>query len=637
MSTDIRKSLKEKVGRAPTGPGCYLWKADDDEILYVGKAVNLRARMRNYLAKQHDHVRTVLLMNRAADAEWIAVQTEKEALILEANLVKKYKPRFNVRLKDDKRYPYICVSLGEPFPQVFLTRTVRNDGGAYFGPFTDVRAARNTLALIHKIFPIRKVRQKLPAAKPKRPCMNFHIKRCLAPCTGEVPEDEYRKIVDEVLLFLEGKSEALESIVRKRMQEYSEALEFEKAGIYRDVLINIRRTSERQSVVQAGGDQDLLAVARRDDHGQIVLFEIRGGRLLDRKSFPLQGVEGAEDSELIESFVRDYYLEKSALPARIVAAQSFRGARTMEETLSERAERKIRIRAARSPENKALLNTAGRNAELLLSERLLATKLRDRESALEELQEMLSLPEPPAVIECYDISHFQGASTTASGVLFVDGHPRTSGYRQYKIKSVQGIHDPASIREVVARRIQRLQNEDRPMPDLIVIDGGATQLAAACEAAAALGAEDLAMIGLAKEREEIYFPGEAIPRQFDPNSPAMRLLRHARDEAHRFAVSRHRQSRNKATLRHLLDEVPDIGAARRKALLQHFTDRKIEDADAEELQEVPGIGRAIAQKIVDFFEARRPKEEEAEENVRSSDEAQSEALNDPNPANEQAV
>ena len=616
---DHLAELRRLVARAPTSPGCYLWKNERNEILYIGKAVNLRSRLRNYVSGSFEHGRTYWLMQLARSFETILTETEKEALILEANLVKKIQPRFNVRLKDDKRYPYICVSLSEPFPQIFITRTIREDGNAYFGPYTDVRATRNMIALIHKIFPIRKVQQKLPLKKPGRPCMNFHIKRCLGPCQGTVPEAEYRKIVDEIVLFLEGKREILENIVITRMREYSENEEYETAAIYRDMLANIRSATESQNVVQTGPagataeNQDILALARRDDHGQIALLEIRGGRLLGRKSFPLQGLQGvgenadADDAEVIEAFLRDYYLGQGQLPSRIILPVNIKGRRVFEAALKDRAERRILVGPSRAPQIKSLMRIATRNAELLLSERLLATRMRDREKALADLQEMFGLPAPPAVMECYDISHFQGSETVASGILFVDGAPHKAGYRHYRIRSLEksgDINDPASIREAVARRLQRLLNENRTLPDLILIDGGATQLHAACEAAAALGAGELPIVSLAKQREEIYLPGETIPRTFDPNRSGMRVLRQMRDEAHRFAITHHRSSRNKQTLRHVLDGVPDIGPARKKALLKHFAgERPITEATVAELSEVAGIGPELARKIRDYLDA----------------------------------
>lgn len=642
MSEEANESLEQQVARAPTGPGCYLWKDGAGEVLYVGKAVKLRNRLRNYLGS-YLHVRTYHLMRAARGLEWIRTNTEAEALILEANLVKKYNPRYNVRLKDDKRYPYICVSTSEPYPMVFLTRKVQRNGNRYFGPYTDVRAARNLLALIHKIFPIRKTPQKLPLKKPGRPCMNFHIKRCLGPCRGDVPEEEYRKLVDEILLFLEGRREILENIVTRRMREYSERQSYERAALYRDMLVSIRKLNERQSVMsQAGRDIDVLGVALERGQGQIALMEVREGRLLGRKSFPLAGMdevraraqevgaetiepgEGSHESgpaptaaaesqealieEILVSFLRDYYVQPDTfVPARIVLPAKIKAKKLLTAVLSEKAERTVRLTHSRTPATAPLIDLARKNADLLLKERILATRFRDRQKGLEQLAEMLSLKEAPAVIECYDISHFQGAEPVGSGVLFVDGLPHKAGYRTYRIKSKEGIDDPAMMQEVIARRIQRLQNENRALPDLIVIDGGFTQLSAACEAAAALDAGELPMIGLAKQREEIYLPGKNVPLQFDKNSPALKLLRHARDEAHRFGVSFHRRRRNKHLLKHVLDEIPDIGPGRKSALLKQLVDRKIEEASLEEIQATPGFGPALAAKVHAFIQERAQK------------------------------
>lgn len=600
MSELLKTEIETAVSRSPTGPGCYLWKNKSGEILYVGKAINLRSRLRNYL--NPDDIKTRVMMSNAASLEWITTTTGQEALILEANLVKKHSPRFNVRLKDDKRYPYLCVSTSEPYPRVFITRNVRNDGNRYFGPYSDVRATRNTLALIHKIFPVRKTPLKLPLKKPQRPCMNFYIKRCLGPCQGNISVEEYAKLVDEILCFLEGRREILEGMIERRMAEYSASMEYEKAGMYRDMLSNIRKTTERQSVMSpGGGDQDVLAFASENDQGQIVLLEIRGGRLIGRKSFPLVGVENAAKGEIFDSFLRDFYLQTPILPAKILVPEMPAGRRQIEEVLKERAGFRIKIVRPADQEMKTIVKLAERNAFLLLKERMLATKLQDRKDALFEVKEMLSLSDLPLVIECYDISHFQGSETVASGVVFVDGQPQTSAYRHYRIRSVDGINDPASIQEVIGRRLQRLLNEDRALPDLIVIDGGFTQLSAACASAQALGLNTLPMIGLAKQREEIYIPGSPVPVSFDPESAGMKLLRHLRDEAHRFGITHHRGRRNAAALRHAVEEIPDIGPARRKALLKHLTDKKIEEADVEELRSVPGIGPELATKIFDFF------------------------------------
>ncbi len=597
MTRDIENEpLKDLVARAPMSAGCYLWKDNSDTVLYVGKAIKLRSRLRNYM--KPEDTKTRFLMSKATRLEWILVDSESEALILEDNLIKKYKPRYNVRLKDDKRYPFICVSTSEMYPRVYVTRVVRDDGNRYFGPYTDVRAARSVMEFIHKVFPIRKVRQTLPLKKPRRPCMNFHIRRCLAPCTGTVAVEEYDRIVQEIILFLEGRREVLEEMVQRRMERYSQSLEFEKAAIYRDLLLHIKRTTEQQSVMSpGGGDEDIIAVARDGENAQVALMEVRGGRLLDRKSFPLQGVEESEEAEIIESFLREYYLEAVFVPPRINVTVPVKDGGTMERHLSSKTGRKVRIGSPRGTESASMMGLARKNAELLLKERLLATKIRDEKTALKELQDMLSLSRLPSVIECYDISHLGGTNTVASGVRFVDGRPQPSGYRKYKIKSVEGIDDPASMREVIARRIQKLQNDNLPLPDLFVIDGGITQLNAACEAASALGAADATIISLAKQREELYFPGDPYPHRFDENSPGMRLLRQARDEAHRFGVTFQRKLRGKSTIKSILDQVPDIGPARRKAILKMFGAEKLIDLTEDELSTVPGIGEGLARKI----------------------------------------
>ncbi len=596
---ELGVALREAVSAAPALPGCYLWKSDAGDVLYVGKAQNLRARVKSYL--RPEHIRTFHLMTQVRSLEWITTDTAAEALVLEANLIKKYKPRYNVQLKDDKRYPYICVSTSEPYPRVFITRQIRPDGNRYFGPFADVRSARDTLALIHKTFPIRKTPLKLPLRKPQRPCMNFFIKRCLAPCRGDIPVEEYARVVDEILLFLEGRREILEARVNEQMQRYSQEQQYEKAALFRDVLVSVRRTAERQSVMNpAGGDEDVIGWAAQGDTAQVVLLEIRDGRLLGRKSFPLVGAQDAREAEILGSFLRDYYLESEAVPERILVPRLPPERKELVQILGQQSGRRITIMRPQAPDKRALLRIAARNAELLLRERILAVRQRDRREGLDQLQQMLQLPEPPNVIECYDISHFQGAQPVASGVVFVDGNPHPSGYRTYSMRQ-EGINDPAMIQEVVARRLQRLINSDAALPDLFVIDGGSAQLAAACAAAQALGLDGQAFVALAKQREELYVPGQAAPLHFDPESPGMRILRHARDEAHRFGLGFHRKRRNRQTLRHLVDSLPEIGPARRRALLAHLDGTRVEEASREELERVPGIGRRLAERIVAHF------------------------------------
>ena len=610
----VHAEIEAAVRRAPQCSGCYFWKSKLDDILYIGKAQNLRARLQSYLREKGntDNLRIQNMLAQARSIEWITTQNENEALLLEANLVKKHAPRFNVRLKDDKRYPYLCLSLSEKYPQLFLTRRRREDGNLYYGPYSDVKATRATLAMLHKIFPIRKVRQKLPLKKERRPCINFHIQRCLAPCQGNIPQEEYRKIVDEIVLFLDGKTDMLETQLQERMASYSKAEDFEKAAIYRDMIRSIRRISERQVVQNDVGDEDVLGIARRDDHGQVLILEIRQGRLIGRKSFPLRGLENVSDVEVIEAFIRDYYLKNRDAPGRIQVPLPLpvKQKKLLTDSITKRIERKVHFFAPRGSGKRQekfldLARTAKQNAELLLQDRLLALGLANQKLALEDLRKMLKLKDSPHLMECYDISHIQGSDTVAAGVLFIEGRPQLSHYRHYRIKTVKDIDDPASLREVIDRRIRRLLKEERKLSDIFLIDGGAAQVNAAYGAARALGKEELFFIGLAKKREELYFPNENKPHRFDPERPAMRLLRHMRNEAHRFALQYHRKRRKVRLLGHALEKIDKIGRERKKAILKHFTQnspyRRLEEISRNELAQVPGIGAELAKEIHSSF------------------------------------
>ncbi|TGK42743.1 excinuclease ABC subunit UvrC, partial [Leptospira gomenensis] len=445
--------ILEKIKNLGISPGCYLWKSRKGEVLYVGKAKNLEKRVRNYLKENHPDVKTRALQREIFDLDWIATGTEKEALILEATLIKKHNPRFNVRLKDDKKYPYICVSLSEPFPMVYVTRKLKDNGDRYFGPYSDVRSTRETLDIILRIFPIRKTRQILPLPKPRRPCLNFDMGRCLAPCRGTVSQEEYKIVVDQVIQFLEGKKESLASDLSSKMNSYAETLEFEKAARYRDMLQRIQNFRERQTVVSTdGGDEDVLGFARKEDEGQVVLLEIRGGRLETKKSFPFKGVLGAEDSEILGAFFRDYYLNAVLVPPVILLpAEAKEEVSMVVDILQEKTGFRPKLKSPRSGDKRSLLKLAEKNAELGLTERLLATHYRDQTAGLKEIQEMFSLEKPPHIIECYDISHFQGSQPVASGVMFVEGKPFKQGYRKYNMRGYDGINDPGMMHEVISR------------------------------------------------------------------------------------------------------------------------------------------------------------------------------------------
>lgn len=609
----IINTLQEKIKNLGSLPGCYLWKNYEGKVIYVGKALKLQNRVRSYLNPNHKDRKTRALYIEIFDLDWIATRTEKEALLLEATLIKKHNPKFNVRLKDDKKYPYLCVSTGEDYPMVFLTRKVKDNGDRFFGPFTDVKAARDSLELIHRIFPVRKTKLKLPLAKPQRPCLNFFMKRCLGPCQGNISKEVYSELVSEIISFLEGKKEKLVSQLRTSMFDASEKMEYERAQFLKERIEKINSIREKQTVVSIdGADEDILGLARKDNEGQILILEVRGGRLEGKKAFPLTGLEYSGEDEIFGSFLRDYYLNATNLPAVLVLptiAKSNYDSFT--EAILDKFGFSLKIKFPESGPKKSLLRLAEKNAELSLTERILATKLRDQTVAMRELQEKLKLKDLPRTIECYDISHFQGSSPVASGVMFVDGKPYKSGYRRYKIRGYEGINDPGMMHEVIGRRLSHLVNENEPLPDLIVIDGGITQLSRAAEAANALDLGGIPMIGLAKKREEVYFPGENMPYSFDIHSPMMRLLRMLRDEAHRFGVSYQRELRKKKTLKSLLDEIQDIGEVRRKSILRFFqSKKKVEEATLSELKEVPGIGSVLAEKI--FFKIQELKSKKIE-------------------------
>jgi excinuclease ABC subunit C len=599
--------IKQKIKNLGDSPGCYLWKDSGMNVIYVGKASKLASRVRSYLNPNLVDPKTISLQNEIYDLDWIITNNEEEALLLEANLIKKYYPKFNVRLKDDKRYPFICVSTDEPYPMVYLTRRVKADGKKYFGPYTDVKATRDLLTLIHKIFPIRKTPLVLPLKTPARPCLNFHIKRCLGPCQGNVTVEDYNSMIEQVIKFLSGKKEEIVIELRKKMEEYSIRMEFEKAILYRNSIDAILSIQKKQGVVNSSlKDEDVIALASREDDGQIVVFEIRGGHLEGKKSFAMSGMKHSSMSEIFLSFLKLYYFSVEYIPDIIrVPVDISQEFTVIQDALQNKKEKRILIKNAESGASRSIWKLAQKNAEMNLTERILATKLKDEKLALKDLKRMLKLDKIPTIIECYDISHFQGSEPVASGVMFVDGKPHKQGYRHYNMKGYKGINDPGMIHEVIARRLQRLLNEDQVLPDLIVIDGGLTQLNRATEAALALDLGELQMIGLAKKREEIYLPGENIPIQFDINSPGIRLLRRIRDEAHRFGLQFHRLKRNKTVLKSLLDEIPEIGGERKKKLIQYFLKKKkLKDVTLEELKEVPGIGNKLAEKILNAIQSR---------------------------------
>jgi excinuclease ABC subunit C len=613
--------VREKLGKLPDCPGVYLYRDGDGKIIYVGKAVSLKNRVRSYFgaaAARNPKVRA--MMERARDLEYITTDSEVEALILESNLIKEHRPRYNVFLKDDKSYPYLKVTLNEEYPRVFITRRVVKDGARYFGPYTQVGAVNETLRLLKRIFPLRTCKQKVPAPR-SRPCLNQHIKRCLGPCCGLATREEYRRVVDGVLLFLEGKQDELVKDLRARMEQAAENLEFERAAELRDQLQAVEKVVEKQKVVMADhNDRDVMAMARGRDEACVMVFFIRGGKLIGREHFILDGTGEMGRDEVITAFIKQYYLQAEFIPREVLVEDVVPGEiEVLERWLTEKRGGRVYLARPQRGEKKQLVDLVGRNALLVLQEVEAgrAARKEDLRKALEELAGVLDLKAPPRRLECYDISNTQGAEPVASMVVFEEGKPVPQQYRRFKIKTVTGPDDFASMREALGRRFARGREERdlvntgqmstkqakfHRLPDLVVVDGGKGQLSSALAALEEQGFGHIPICGLAKEEELIFLPGWPEPVRLPESSPALKLLQRLRDEAHRFAVTYHRQLRGKRNLKSMLEEIEGVGAKRRKELLRVFGSvEKIREAGLEELAAVPGMNRRAARAVYDFF------------------------------------
>lgn len=613
--------MREKLGKLPEKPGVYLFRDGEGQIIYVGKAVSLKNRVRSYFgAPAARDPKVKAMMGRARDFEYISTDSEVEALILEANLIKEHRPRYNICLKDDKSYPYLKVTLGEKFPRVFITRRVVKDGSRYFGPYTQVGAVHETMRLLKRMFPLRTCKQKSPLPR-SRPCLNQHIKRCLGPCCGLVTPEEYRKVVDGVLLFLEGKQEELVKALRARMESAAENLEFERAAELRDQLQAVEKVIERQKVVYADReDRDVVAMARGEDECCVMIFFVRGGKLIGRERFMLDGTGMMDRGEVITAFIKQYYLRAEFIPREILV-EEITPAETevLEHWLTGKRGARVYIARPLRGEKKQLVDLVGRNALLILEEVKSdrAARKEDAQKALEELAGALGLEAPPGRLECFDISNIQGAETVASMVVFEEGKPAPQQYRRFKIKTVAGPDDFASMREVLGRRLSRGREERElintgqmsgrkakfhRLPDLLVVDGGKGQLSSAVAVLQEQGVANIPVCGLAKEEELIFLPGRLEPVRLSPESPALKLMQRLRDEAHRFAITYHRQLRGKRNLKSMLEEIEGIGPVRRRELLLRFgTIEKIKEATPEELAAVHGMNSRAAQAVFDFF------------------------------------
>jgi excinuclease ABC subunit C len=610
--------LKEQVSSIPAKPGVYLMKDEKGKVIYVGKAVNLRNRVRSYFHASADHSpKTHYLRQDIADLDFIVTASELEALILECNLIKKYQPRYNVRLKDDKRYPYIKITWQEPYPRIYTVRRMQNDGAKYYGPFTATWAVSQTLDLLRKIFPYLTCKREI-TGQDKRACLYYHIGRCPGPCIGVVSQEEYRALVSQICRFLEGKSEEIIEDLRAQMTAASERLEFERAAALRDQIEALERVIERQRIVSSAlADEDVIAFARQDGDACVQVFFIRRGKLIGREYFVLEGTADEDTRQIITSFVKQFYDKAAYVPSEILLQSDVDEAMIIQSWLRSKRGTKVTLKVPQRGQKKELVQMAAENAAETLAHLRAQWLLDEGKSveALAELQEHLELAQPPARIECYDISNIQGQAATGSMVVFVKGVPRKSDYRRFKIRTIEGTDDYAMMQEVLRRRFRRAARETREkrelvkdeawtmLPDLVVVDGGKGQLNAALEVLDEYDLrEAVPVVGLAKEREEIFVPDRSEPILLPRGSQGLFLVQRIRDEAHRFALQYHRRLREKKTLTSTLEEIPGIGPKRRQALLKHFGSLEgIRQASLEELAAVAGMSRAAAQQVKEFL------------------------------------
>jgi excinuclease ABC subunit C len=606
-----------RLAGLPSKPGVYIMRDAENRVIYVGKAVVLRNRVRSYFQDAADHPpKTQRLVAEVADLEWIVTNSELEALVLECELIKRYQPRYNIRLKDDKRYPYIKVTLYEDFPRLYVVRHMARDGSRYFGPFTSAQVVYQSLELLRRLFPYRTCEREITGTD-RRPCLYYHIKRCPGPCIGAASREQYRKVIDHACLFLEGKQEQIVDNLRTQMVEAAEALRFERAAEIRDQVGVITQIIERQRIISGHlNDHDFVAFAREDGQACVQVFFVRGGKLIGREYFILTGTQDEEESSVMASFLKQFYDEAAYVPPEILVQNSLDELTVIEEWLHRKRGTKVMIKVPRHGEKAQVMQLAAENATETL------TKLRaeweadtnKHVEALTEIQRALDLPAPPSRIECYDISNTQGTATTGSMVVFVQGAPSKQDYRRFRIKTVQGPNDFASLAEMLRRRFTRAREHEGErsvdgkenrwaiMPDLVIVDGGKGQLSAAREVMQELDILRIPTAGLAKQNEELFLPERPAPVLLPRDSQGLYLLQRIRDEAHRFAITYHRKLRDAQGKRSLLDEIPGIGPRRRRALLERFGSLEgLRQATLEELAAVPGMNRRAAEQLREYL------------------------------------
>ena len=591
--------ILEKVSHLPTTPGVYLWRDKYQRIIYVGKAINLRNRVRSYVQQDVNRsVKVTAMMRRAWDVETIQTKTEMEALILEATLIKEHHPKYNIMLRDDKTYPYVKITVQEDFPRLFMTRRLERDGAKYFGPFTDVTAVHHVLRILRSYYPLRTCK----SMKVERPCLQYHMHYCEGPCMKYVTVEAYRKYIDDIVALFEGKQVQVIQEITSKMEQASEDLEFELAAKYRDDLLSIQKVQEKQRMVTQRGDMDVLGMAIDGPMACIQLFFIRSGRLLGRENYFVQH-EGDSPDLVMTEFIKQYYGGSTFIPKELLLPMDSVDRELFSEWFSSMKGQQVDVSVPQRGYKKDLIKMAEENAQNFLAERRRQWQYTIDKSggAVKKLAEVLDLPRLPERMECYDISHMQGAETVASMVVFEGGKPAKREYRRFKLKTVQGKPDDfASMAEIMERRYGN--EKDWPMPDLIIIDGGKGQLNAALPVIRAMGVTDVPVISLAKRIEEVFVEGESESIILEHHTPELQLLQQIRDEAHRFAITYHRRLRGKRNLESVLDHIEGIGPKRRKALYKHFGNLDaMRVAELEELESVEGMNKKAALAVYELF------------------------------------
>lgn len=606
----------DQLKALPARPGVYLMRNEAGQVIYVGKAASLRNRVRSYFGSPWGmEPKTRKLVENIADFEHIVTNSAQEALVLESTLVKRHQPYFNIRLKDDKHYPYLKVDLTDPYPRVYITRRVEKDGGRYFGPYASAGSVRMTMDLIKRLFPYRSCTKVITGTDP-RPCLEYYINRCIAPCTAYCSKEEYDEVVQQVIKFLEGKTDEVVDELTARMEESAEKFDYERAALFRDRIQAVKRVSERQMMATTRpADMDVFGLARNDDEACVQVFFVRGTKVIGRDHFVLQGTREETDGRVLASFLQQFYSSAVHVPRDILLPSQPEDVELTSAWLGSVRGTGVRITSPTRGEKRRLVKLASDNARETL-DMIRVKRLSDQgktQAALEELQDQLDLPDLPHRIECYDISNTQGTNSVASMVVFIDGRPRPPEYRRFKIRTVEGANDFASMAEVLRRRFKRAADSAQAveageqdaksaswaaMPDLLIVDGGKGQLGAAVDVMRDLGLSSVPTAGLAKENEELFMAEIDGPIVIPRNSQGLYLVQRIRDEAHRFAITFHRQLRGKRGIHSTLDDVEGIGPKRKRALIRKFGSvRAIREASADDIAAAPGMTRALADKV----------------------------------------